>query len=440
MAVFCIETLPQIIVLMIMLFIYSDDYSLSEDPTGLVTCSFSSCVLMVIAISIILPSIFEKTSMYIMGILWTLFDYSIFLFIFATAFYDDIGLTVAIIDASLLFVVMAIFIILRANESCTCKGVSAVFWMIVFSAILFPFVWIIIGPLSMIIICLLTQTLYTNIIPFSTNFLDIKYDSKFIGYSAKYRAVKWIESAEDKNERNFRLNCVNMVIMDQYHKGKLKEIKQSLATQIKEENNLSADVTDLIKKSDHSRYQLFKVPAGDASEVDRATNQFWVLSTYFFIINRIIHILLPIIIIIHIGNKENWMLDNVNFIIRLSGYSIIILFPLCIVSIFPVWYSCDTHRLILPYWNEMCIDDNNNKPRLEQMTAYIANCHASTQSLKILMDILGSKDVVGLILEYAGLIVFENKKKNLKQTKHQTMLTALLLGAGQVGNRPFLNN
>ena len=421
MFMFIMTTMPQIIVLIVMISCYPNRYPLNpEDPmSDVIVWSFWSCFLMIIAVGIVLPSIFEKTSIYIMNVIWTIFDYISFFFIFAVAFYDDTGLAIAITDAISFYLFLVISSAIGAHaarmddpdEMPIAVMICAVIFVAFCGAICYVFPFIEVGPLSMIVISRVSQFLYPNVMPSNMILNDSDNDDWL-----KYRVKKWIESAPDNEEMNFRLNCTNMVILDQYYSDPMSDlynIKKSMQSNIQNDNNIKADLRRVIKQTKYPKYHH------QSDDGLKVLKKIMIL----YIINRLIHFGFPLAIIIYVGIQENWIMDNINLMLVYMGYAITIMYPLCLLSLIPAWMSCGIYRLILP--------QKSSTITFNAVSTYIGNLHLSVQSWNVLEDIFGNKDIIAIILEYISEdLAILLKKEEMNRNPQKKLV---LLGAGDVG-------
>ena len=178
--IFLFLTLPQITILMIMFCCYPSKYALTMDVTNVINWSFWSCILMMIAVSIILSSIFEKMTIFIMNLLWTMYDYAAFWFIFAALFYNDTTLIIGIIDAVLFYIAIIGWLTMMImawheedpDEMSLLGFICMTICIVIGYAICYFMVLAMYGPWTMIIICLFSHLMYTNVIPFNLKFFN----------------------------------------------------------------------------------------------------------------------------------------------------------------------------------------------------------------------------------------------------------------------------
>ena len=118
--------------------------------------------------------------------------------------------------------------------------------------------------------------------------------------------------------------------------------------------------------------------------------------------------------------------DLEQFYFTYSFYTTIILFPLSILSIIPVWISCDIHRT-LPFWN--------NKYRQKRFERIIPYTNCQTVKPWMFTEYIGHKFIVQIIMRYAAEILKIEKSKNIREfIKSYYWVPVMLV------NRQYSNN
>eukprot|EP01084_Bolivina_argentea_P251743 422350_1 len=399
------QAFSQLIILTVMLSI--DDTHISKDETNVVTWSFCSSIATLMAFIVYLSSIYEVTTIYILNIVWLCLDYAIFLFILAILFYDNSCFVIFVIDYCILifpFIFAAYWGFYEWNKEfheemndmienkeygeiiayttirllITCGVIFCA--MTFFLWIVIPIILFTVGVWTFFWICGLSQVYDCNIFPFCMIFDDRDF-------RAKYRLLKWTLKGENEIERNLRLCCINMVLLDQTNSDEFRTLKHIMLAYCTDADTLSNNGVVALKESKHRRIKLnFKHP-----DIEVNGHEIYHIWNVFFI-SKLMHIIFPIIILLYIGNSEHWNFQNVNFLIKYLALLILILYICCVIGFIMAWISFDYYRLII-------FSESYNT---NAMLKHIANCYSFIQIREILLNILGSQDIVKIISDYVS--------------------------------------
>eukprot|EP01084_Bolivina_argentea_P102965 184456_1 len=427
-AISMFQAYPQIIILTIM--ITASDDTLILCTNSIITWSFIACVLSIIALSIQIASVFEQSAVFVVNSIWLLFDCVLALCVVSGILYDHVTLTIFYIDITLysIWILMWIIIILilfvvpfcadiicsvhdNINFEISVDSVLEALCMCICGIMCLPFMGAfcgclsgmgigIIGLVSLFVIPILMYFhLFTiiwffimdyfygwNLCPMSLRLIRYEHD----GWD-RYVLFDWIKNGESTEERNDRLYSINMVILD--YDIELKRKYQNLC------DDMFTNIRNSTRSSQQSVHQMtsaidqFFVLRFENEELNLIAMGMGKLSflmkwtMIYFPINRIIHCIIPFIIIFYIGWSVQWNMNEISLFLKVLYGSLVILFIICSICIGIGWKSLYYHRLILPINKRSWTNDMN----WNTFVTYTANCHYYIISLKIVVDWCESK-------------------------------------------------
>ena len=372
-----------------------ETYNLDFDGASVFNWSLFACASSLVSTAIIIPSIFEDKYIYVMNIIWILWDYAAFIFTFIAGFYDDTAFYLAALDAMLflLFLLLISYLILRYNVAIGFMGLCCI---ICCSVIFLPVIIYLIGTMSMMLLCYMLQESRTDIIPYC-NYMFIDHPD-YHQYWTKYRIYKWIKSGKNHQEIWKKICVANIVSSDRKIDHDINtDLREMIRNSNKAANNINFDMMKRILQDLPYQELDFKPNKFNPSirnlNLDDNKN-YKRRGMYLFSINRIIHFIWPIVIGLYILSQEGWIVSQINAPLKYCGYLVVVLYILSIASVICTWISLKYHRLLVPYWNKL------GDTKLNETMTDIANCHSYITIFDALLSYCGNKDVAEIILEF----------------------------------------
>eukprot|EP01084_Bolivina_argentea_P031068 57521_1 len=374
LAVATLQSYPQTIIIAIMISV--SHYNLHTYPSNInyiINCSFLVSSLSVFALCIQIGSIFKQHSEFLATSLWLLFDFIMTLTIALLISYDSITLLIFYIDIALyniwLLILITLMSILFAKQywQWTKNYHYAIFWVFCCGAVAILLLAVVYYTIAMMItmyfysftfvwFVVMDQLYGWNICPMGFRCIGKK--------SNRYTLYEWIQEGESIQERNDRLYSINMVILD--HDNTLRKQYKPLCHQIVKNIQSSIQSSDLNMDSLHEMTSVIDRFSVLTYQFNNEWNVMWQLEEscdilkwlmLYFPINRILHFILPFVIILYIIFSDIYApLDT---ILQVLFSLLLILLVMSSIMFYISWKLWNYHRLILPInYNENGINMN----------------------------------------------------------------------------------